>query len=120
MKVFNKAFSNAKAKSYSTACILTLSNNTLHDVNVGDSEFVVIRDLRGDSCVQIESSAIRVYWRKSMFWLEVIVDCAICTSVRKSHRSMNFGGERGCTIKNIDGFWRRGRTHRLCKARQKN
>ncbi|XP_055817678.1 probable protein phosphatase 2C 55 [Solanum dulcamara] len=44
MKVLNEAFSNTKSKGSSTACILTLSDDTLHAVNVGDSGFVVIRE----------------------------------------------------------------------------
>ncbi|KAM3323194.1 putative protein phosphatase 2C 55 [Capsicum chacoense] len=44
MKVLNEAYSNTKAKGSSTACIVTLSDDTLHAVNVGDSGFVVIRD----------------------------------------------------------------------------
>ncbi|XP_049368727.1 probable protein phosphatase 2C 80 [Solanum verrucosum] len=44
MKVLNEAFSNTKAKGSSTACILSLSDDTLHAVNVGDSGFVVIRE----------------------------------------------------------------------------
>lgn len=44
MKVLNEAFSNTKSRGSSTACILTLSNDTLHAVNVGDSGFVVIRE----------------------------------------------------------------------------
>ncbi|KAH0762965.1 hypothetical protein KY290_019038 [Solanum tuberosum] len=37
MKVLNEAFSNTKAKGSSTACILSLSDDILHAVNVGDS-----------------------------------------------------------------------------------
>ncbi|KAM3357713.1 hypothetical protein P3S68_020644 [Capsicum galapagoense] len=34
MKVLNEAYSKTKAKGSSTACILTLANDTLHDVSV--------------------------------------------------------------------------------------
>ncbi|XP_060216865.1 probable protein phosphatase 2C 55 [Lycium barbarum] len=44
MKVLKEAFVNTKAKGSSTACILSLCDDTLHAVNVGDSAFVVIRD----------------------------------------------------------------------------
>ncbi|XP_016477988.1 putative protein phosphatase 2C 55 [Nicotiana tabacum] len=44
MKVLNEAFLNTKAMGSSTACMLSLANDTLHAVNVGDSGFVVIRD----------------------------------------------------------------------------
>ncbi|OIT38084.1 PREDICTED: probable protein phosphatase 2C 55 [Nicotiana attenuata] len=44
MNVLNEAFLNTKAMGSSTACMLTLANDTLHAVNVGDSGFVVIRD----------------------------------------------------------------------------
>ncbi|XP_060216867.1 probable protein phosphatase 2C 80 [Lycium barbarum] len=44
MKVLKEAFVNTKAMSSSTACILTLSDDTLHAVNIGDTAFVVIRD----------------------------------------------------------------------------
>ncbi|XP_009782699.2 putative protein phosphatase 2C 55 [Nicotiana tabacum] len=44
IKVLNEAFLNTKAMGSSTACMLTLADDTLHAVNVGDSGFVVIRD----------------------------------------------------------------------------
>ncbi|XP_055823249.1 probable protein phosphatase 2C 55 [Solanum dulcamara] len=44
MKVLNEAYFNTKCKGSSTACILTLTCDIVHAVNVGDSGFVVIRD----------------------------------------------------------------------------
>ncbi|KAK6803354.1 hypothetical protein RDI58_001138 [Solanum bulbocastanum] len=44
MKVLNEAFSHTKVKGSSTACILSLFDDSLHTVNVGDSGFVVIRE----------------------------------------------------------------------------
>ncbi|XP_019070846.2 probable protein phosphatase 2C 80 [Solanum lycopersicum] len=44
MKVLNEAFSKTKNKGSSTACILSLSDDTLHAVNIGDSGFAVIRE----------------------------------------------------------------------------
>ncbi|XP_049388320.1 probable protein phosphatase 2C 55 [Solanum stenotomum] len=43
MKVLNEAFWNTKAKGSSTACILSLFDDTLHAINIGDSGFIVIR-----------------------------------------------------------------------------
>ncbi|KAG5617167.1 hypothetical protein H5410_016991 [Solanum commersonii] len=37
MKVLNEAFWNTKAKGSSTVCILSLFDDTLHAINVGDS-----------------------------------------------------------------------------------
>ncbi|KAF5941163.1 hypothetical protein HYC85_022330 [Camellia sinensis] len=42
-EVLNHAFLNTEARGSSTACILTLSGNILHAVNVGDSGFVLMR-----------------------------------------------------------------------------
>ncbi|XP_060188624.1 probable protein phosphatase 2C 55 [Lycium barbarum] len=44
MKVLNEAYFNTKSQGSSTACILTLTCDIVHAVNVGDSGFVVIRD----------------------------------------------------------------------------
>uniref|UniRef100_A0A3Q7HF99 Protein phosphatase n=1 Tax=Solanum lycopersicum TaxID=4081 RepID=A0A3Q7HF99_SOLLC len=44
MEVLNEAYLNTKCQGSSTACILTLSCDTIHAANVGDSRFVVIRD----------------------------------------------------------------------------
>lgn len=42
-RVLEKAYSNTNAKGSSTACIITLKDNRLHYVNVGDSGFIVAR-----------------------------------------------------------------------------
>ncbi|KAK4718097.1 hypothetical protein R3W88_016435 [Solanum pinnatisectum] len=100
MKVFNKAFLNAKAKGSSTACILTLSNDTLYTVNVGDIGFFSNSSVLEKVNVLVMASDIIVLGTDGLFdnvhdfRLEANVDCAICISVRKSHRSMNFRGEK--------------------------
>ncbi|KAA8531834.1 hypothetical protein F0562_006449 [Nyssa sinensis] len=43
-RVLEKAYSITKAKGSSTACIITLSDQGLHAINLGDSGFVVVRD----------------------------------------------------------------------------
>ncbi|CAI9087421.1 OLC1v1021487C1 [Oldenlandia corymbosa var. corymbosa] len=43
-KVLADAFFNNEAEGGSTACIITLKNNALHAVNLGDSGFLLIRD----------------------------------------------------------------------------
>lgn len=43
-RVLEKAHSNTKAKGSSTACIIALTEQGLHAVNLGDSGFMVVRD----------------------------------------------------------------------------
>ncbi|CAI0420134.1 unnamed protein product [Linum tenue] len=43
-KVLEKAHSNTKSRGSSTACIIALTNEELHAINLGDSGFIVIRD----------------------------------------------------------------------------
>ncbi|GAB4852079.1 hypothetical protein Ancab_016269 [Ancistrocladus abbreviatus] len=43
-RVLEKAHSNTKAKGSSTACIIALTNQGLHAINLGDSGFIVVRD----------------------------------------------------------------------------
>ncbi|KAJ9177144.1 hypothetical protein P3X46_012390 [Hevea brasiliensis] len=43
-KVLEKAHSSTKAKGSSTACIIALTNEGIHAVNLGDSGFMVVRD----------------------------------------------------------------------------
>ncbi|CAM0877130.1 unnamed protein product [Alopecurus aequalis] len=43
-RVLEKAFTSTKARGSSTACIITLKEQGLHAVNLGDSGFIVIRD----------------------------------------------------------------------------
>ncbi|MED6197387.1 hypothetical protein PIB30_056042 [Stylosanthes scabra] len=43
-KVLEKAYLSTKAKGSSTACIITLTDQRLHAINLGDSGFMVIRD----------------------------------------------------------------------------
>ncbi|XP_059637565.1 probable protein phosphatase 2C 55 [Cornus florida] len=43
-RVLEKAHSSTKAKGSSTACILALTDQGLHAVNLGDSGFIVVRD----------------------------------------------------------------------------
>ncbi|MCD7454337.1 hypothetical protein HAX54_024349 [Datura stramonium] len=44
MEVLNDAYFNTKCQGSSTVCILTITCDKVHVVNVGDSGFVVIRD----------------------------------------------------------------------------
>ncbi|KAH0724647.1 hypothetical protein KY290_000453 [Solanum tuberosum] len=44
MEVLNEAYFNMKCQGSSTACILTLTCDIVHAVNVGDNKFVVKRD----------------------------------------------------------------------------
>ncbi|KAJ4833947.1 hypothetical protein Tsubulata_016658 [Turnera subulata] len=43
-RVLEKAHSSTKAKGSSTACIIALTEQGLHAVNLGDSGFIVVRD----------------------------------------------------------------------------
>ncbi|THF95020.1 hypothetical protein TEA_010873 [Camellia sinensis var. sinensis] len=43
-RVLEKAHSSIKAKGSSTACIIALTNQGLHAINLGDSGFIVVRD----------------------------------------------------------------------------
>lgn len=43
-RVLEKAYSSTKARGSSTACLLALSDQGLHAVNLGDSGFLVVRD----------------------------------------------------------------------------
>uniref|UniRef100_A0ACD5X944 Uncharacterized protein n=1 Tax=Avena sativa TaxID=4498 RepID=A0ACD5X944_AVESA len=43
-RVLEKAFTSTKARGSSTACIITLKEEGLHAVNLGDSGFIVVRD----------------------------------------------------------------------------
>lgn len=43
-QVLKEAFLNTESEGASTACIMTLKDNFLHAVNLGDSGFLVIRD----------------------------------------------------------------------------
>lgn len=43
-RVLEKAHSNTKAKGSSTACIIALTDQGLHAINLGDSGFMVVRD----------------------------------------------------------------------------
>lgn len=43
-RVLEKAFTSTKARGSSTACIITLKEQGLHAVNLGDSGFIVVRD----------------------------------------------------------------------------
>lgn len=43
-RVLEKAFASTKARGSSTACIITLKEQGLHAVNLGDSGFIVVRD----------------------------------------------------------------------------
>ncbi|KAG2545038.1 hypothetical protein PVAP13_9KG401506 [Panicum virgatum] len=45
-RVLEKAYTSTKARGSSTACIITLKNQGIHAVNLGDSGFVVVRDGR--------------------------------------------------------------------------
>ncbi|VAI38683.1 unnamed protein product [Triticum turgidum subsp. durum] len=45
-RVLEKAFTGTKARGSSTACIITLKEQGLHAVNLGDSGFIVVRDGR--------------------------------------------------------------------------
>ncbi|KAG6729572.1 hypothetical protein I3843_01G031600 [Carya illinoinensis] len=50
-RVLEKAHSSTKAKGSSTACIITLTDEGLHAINLGDSGFVVVRD----GCIVFQS-----------------------------------------------------------------
>ncbi|KAH9313958.1 hypothetical protein KI387_022585 [Taxus chinensis] len=43
-RVLDKAYTSTKSKGSSTACMLALSDQGLHAVNLGDSGFLVVRD----------------------------------------------------------------------------
>ncbi|XP_008798754.1 probable protein phosphatase 2C 55 [Phoenix dactylifera] len=43
-RVLEKAYSSTKAKGSSTACIIALTHQGIHAVNLGDSGFIVVRD----------------------------------------------------------------------------
>ncbi|KAJ9166115.1 hypothetical protein P3X46_020906 [Hevea brasiliensis] len=43
-RVLEKAHSSTKAKGSSTACIIALTDEGLHAINLGDSGFIVVRD----------------------------------------------------------------------------
>ncbi|PSS19784.1 Protein like [Actinidia chinensis var. chinensis] len=43
-RVLEKAHSSTKARGSSTACIIALTNQGLHAINLGDSGFIVVRD----------------------------------------------------------------------------
>lgn len=45
-RVLEKAYMSTKARGSSTACIITLKDQGIHAVNLGDSGFVVVRDGR--------------------------------------------------------------------------
>jgi len=45
-RVLEKAYISTKARGSSTACIITLKDQGIHAVNLGDSGFVVVRDGR--------------------------------------------------------------------------
>ncbi|KAL0905539.1 hypothetical protein M5K25_023966 [Dendrobium thyrsiflorum] len=44
LRVLEKAYSRTKAKGSSTACIIALTNQGIHAVNLGDSGFIVVRE----------------------------------------------------------------------------
>lgn len=44
VRVLEKAYSCTKAKGSSTACIIALTDQGIHAVNLGDSGFIVVRD----------------------------------------------------------------------------
>ncbi|KAL8153969.1 hypothetical protein V2J09_011729 [Rumex salicifolius] len=44
IRVLEKAHSSTKVRGSSTACIIALTNEGLHAINLGDSGFIVIRD----------------------------------------------------------------------------
>lgn len=44
LRVLEKAYSCTKAKGSSTACIIALTNQGIHAVNLGDSGFIVVRE----------------------------------------------------------------------------
>ncbi|KAI4330343.1 hypothetical protein MLD38_028641 [Melastoma candidum] len=44
LRVLEKAHSKTKAKGSSTACIITLKDEAIHAINLGDSGFIVVRD----------------------------------------------------------------------------
>ncbi|GAB2283108.1 hypothetical protein Dimus_017639 [Dionaea muscipula] len=44
LKVLEKAHSLTKVRGSSTACIIALSNEVIHAINLGDSGFLIIRD----------------------------------------------------------------------------
>ncbi|OMO84300.1 phosphatase 2C (PP2C)-like protein [Corchorus olitorius] len=43
-RVLEKAHSNTKSQGSSTACIITLTEEGIHAINLGDSGFIVVRD----------------------------------------------------------------------------
>ncbi|KAJ6834492.1 putative protein phosphatase 2C 55 [Iris pallida] len=43
-RVLEKAYSSTKARGSSTACIIALTDQGVHAVNLGDSGFIVVRD----------------------------------------------------------------------------
>ncbi|KAG8632509.1 hypothetical protein MANES_18G028900v8 [Manihot esculenta] len=43
-RVLEKAYSSTKARGSSTACIIALTDEGLHAINLGDSGFIVVRD----------------------------------------------------------------------------
>eukprot|EP01018_Ginkgo_biloba_P031673 Gb_21754 [translate_table: standard] len=43
-RVLDKAYINTKSRGSSTVCILVLSGQALHGVNLGDSGFIIVRD----------------------------------------------------------------------------
>ncbi|KAL0323107.1 UNVERIFIED_CONTAM: putative protein phosphatase 2C 55 [Sesamum angustifolium] len=43
-RVLDKAYTSTKAKGSSTACIIALTDQGLHAINLGDSGFMVVRD----------------------------------------------------------------------------
>ncbi|KAJ6801947.1 putative protein phosphatase 2C 55 [Iris pallida] len=43
-KILEKAYSSTKARGSSTACIIALTDQGVHAVNLGDSGFIVVRD----------------------------------------------------------------------------
>ncbi|XP_020580205.1 probable protein phosphatase 2C 55 [Phalaenopsis equestris] len=43
-RVLEKAYLNTKARGSSTACIVALTNQGVHAVNLGDSGFIIVRD----------------------------------------------------------------------------
>lgn len=52
-RVLEKAYINTKARGSSTACIVALTDQGVHAVNLGDSGFIIVRD----GCVVFKSPA---------------------------------------------------------------
>ncbi|KAG0461011.1 hypothetical protein HPP92_021308 [Vanilla planifolia] len=50
-RVLEKAYFSTKARGSSTACIIALTNQGIHAVNLGDSGFIIVRD----GCVVFQS-----------------------------------------------------------------